>query len=74
MGNIARMLLDNKQRVIASSDGSGMYNHFPLNTSGGLKGHFLNQKGDLVAYARTLGYQDFDGLGCYGVIMQRKAS
>jgi len=68
------MLLDDKQRIIASSDGSGMYSHFPLNTGGGSKGHFLNQKGDLVAYARTLGYQDFNGLGCYGVIVQRKAS
>jgi hypothetical protein len=65
------MLLDSAQRVIASSDGNGMYAKFSLNTSAGTKGHFRNPNGDLVAYARTLGYQEFDGLGWYGVITQK---
>jgi hypothetical protein len=41
-----------------------------LDTSRGRKGHFIDGNGHLVAYARTLGYQEYDGLGWYGVIVQ----
>ena len=27
--------------------------------------------GSIVAYARTLGYQEYDGLGWWGVVVQR---
>jgi hypothetical protein len=65
------LLLDRNKRVIAASDGAGIYGEFPFDTRGGEKGHFVNGGGDLVAYARTLGYQEYDGLGWYGVIVQK---
>lgn len=65
------MLLDNAQRIIAASDGADLYRHFPLDQSKGNKGHFFDKEGNMVAYARTLGYQEFDGQGWYGVIVQK---
>ncbi len=65
------MLLDGSHRIIASSDGKDIYSNFPLDTGSGTKGRFFAKNGDLVAYARTLGYQEFDGLGWYGVIAQK---
>jgi hypothetical protein len=65
------MLLDGGNRIIASSDGSGIYSTFPLDTGKSAKGHFIARNGDLVAYAHTLGYQEYDGLGWYGVIVQK---
>jgi len=64
------LLLDNAMRIIASSDGNGLYSRFPLDTSRGTKGYF-SKDGCLTAYARTLGYQEYDGLGWYGVIIQK---
>jgi len=65
------LLLDNSMRIIASSDGAGMYSRYPLDTSHGTKGYF-SQNGYLTAYARTLGYQEYDGRGWYGVIIQKE--
>jgi len=65
------MLLDSKQRIIAASDGIGMYSRFPLETGKAVKGHFTDRNGDTVAFARTLGYEEYDGLGWYGVIVQK---
>ena len=64
------LLLDNAQRVIAASDGAGIYTHFNLDKSKGAKGNFVDADGNNVAYARTIGYQEFDGQGWYGVIVQ----
>jgi hypothetical protein len=64
------MLLDNKFRIIAASDGKDIYAHFPLDTKLGSKGHFTGKNDELIAYARTMGYQEYDGLGWYGVIVQ----
>jgi hypothetical protein len=69
------MLLDGKKRIIASSDENDiLYSDFPLNTNGKTKGYFKNGNGDLIAFARTLGYQEFDGLGWYGVIVQKNTN
>jgi len=65
------MLLDGAQRVIAASDSNGIYSHFPLPGGCGKKGYFRDEHGNIVAYARTLGYQEFDGLGWTGVITQK---
>lgn len=64
------MLLDGQQRIIASSDGIGLYSHFPLKIAN-TKGYYIDNNGDLIAYARTLGYEEYDGLGWYGVIVQK---
>ncbi len=67
------MLLDSRYRVIASSDHSQIQEAFPLKTEFGKKGSYVDDSGNLIAYARTNGYQDYDGLGWYGVIMQRRS-
>jgi hypothetical protein len=64
------LLLDNRFRIIASSDGQGMLQLFPLRTQGESKGSYTDDTGNVIAFARTIGYQEYDGLGWYGVIVQ----
>ena len=66
------MLLDQKGRVLASSDGCSVLTEvFPLNTSEGIMGSYAD--GDLtVGYARTPGYETYKGLGWYGCLAQTK--
>ena len=68
------LLLDNKSRVIASSDGQGLLTAFALNSHGQRKGFYTMDDGTLVAFAKTIGYQEYDGLGWTGVILQRPAA
>lgn len=65
------MLLDHHFRIIAASDGQGLLTHFSLDHKGQQKGYYFTQQNELVAYARTLGYQEYDGLGWYSVIVQK---
>jgi len=66
------LLLDSGYRIIAASDGEGLYSKFPLQVSRDeTKGYYKGNDGQLVAYARTLGYEDYDGLGWYGVVVQK---
>lgn len=66
------LLLDAQLCVIASSDGKGLLEKFELRSEGKQKGYYINAAGQLVAFARTLGYQEYDGLGWYGVIIRNK--
>jgi len=69
------LLLDSAHRIIAASDGKGLYSKFPIQISkDATKSYYKDSDGKLVAYARTLGYEDYDGLGWYGVIVQNSAS
>ena len=36
-----------------------------------MRGSYYDNAGSIVAFARTLGYEDYDGLGWYGVIIQQ---
>lgn len=65
------LLLDAKQRIIAASDGKGLYQPFPLNTDGKTRGNYYLPDGSLVAFARTIGYETYDGMGWTGVIVQQ---
>jgi hypothetical protein len=65
------MLLDGDRRVIAASDPALRFSRFPLRSDAGQRGSYYDQNGDVVAYARTLGYQEYDGLGWWGVVTQR---
>lgn len=67
-------LLDNRQRIIASSDNKGIYTTFSLNTNGQQKGAYYDNDGNIVAFAKTIGYEEYDGLGWYGCIVQRTLS
>lgn len=62
------MLLDANFRIIAASDNRGLLSTFPLKLDGQSKGTYVAEDGTLVAFARTIGYQEYDGLGWYGVI------
>jgi Methyl-accepting chemotaxis protein (MCP) signalling domain len=64
------LLLDSKHHIIASSDGRDMLKQFQLDTKQGAKGSYTDSKGNIVAYARTIGYEGYDGLGWVGVIIQ----
>ncbi|MEO8686280.1 MAG: chemotaxis protein, partial [Devosia sp.] len=65
------MLLDGKGRVIASSRAGSRFTQFDLRHGEEARGSYYDSSGNIVAFARTLGYQEYDGLGWYGVILQR---
>ena len=67
------LLLDRNHKIIASSDGLDIYSQYPLQAQGG-KGSYTDTTGANVAYAQTIGYEEYDGLGWYGVIIQRPQS
>jgi Methyl-accepting chemotaxis protein (MCP) signalling domain len=67
------LLLDRSFRVIAASDGQGLYEPFPLSHGGASRGSYETPDGAIVAFAQTLGYEEYDGLGWYGVVSQRPA-
>lgn len=69
------MLIDGNSRVIACNREARLYTHFPLhNPEGLMRGSYYDQSGAIVAFAKTLGYEDYDGLGWAGVIIQRTDS
>jgi hypothetical protein len=67
------MLLDNELRIIASSDNNNIYQKFPLTPpdKSVTKGHYYQADGTLIAFAKTIGYQEYDGLGWYSVIIKK---
>lgn len=67
------MLLDHHFRIIAASDERDLLQTFTLDHHGNQKGYYFNDNGDLVAFAKTIGYQEYDGLGWYSVIVQKPA-
>ena len=65
------LLLDNRSRIIAASDGQDLLSYFRLENGNSSKGHYFDPQGNTIAYAKTIGYQEFDGLGYTGVIIQK---
>lgn len=65
------MLTEGNGRVIASTDPRLMFTEFPLKHDGRTSGRYVRDR-EVVCFARTHGYQDYDGLGWYGVIVQRQ--
>ncbi len=64
------MLLDQTLRVIASSDDAGLYTTFHLHNNGEKRGSYYHD-GNIVAFAQTIGYQEYDGLGWWCVAVQK---
>lgn len=64
------MLLDHNMRIIAASDHRDLLSPFMLELKGRQKGYYFNNNKELVAFAKTLGYQEYDGLGWCCVIVQ----
>lgn len=71
--NMRVLLLDNNYRIIKSSDNYGLYEQFPFDVEhkNNKKGYYLKSDGTLIAYAKTIGYQEYDGLGWYCVIIRK---
>ncbi|TKB59094.1 MAG: methyl-accepting chemotaxis sensory transducer [Nitrospira sp.] len=65
------ILLDQNMRIIAASDNNGILLPFLLEHHGQQKGHYFNASHEMVAFARTLGYQEYDGLGWFAAIVQK---
>ena len=65
------MLLDGKGRVIASTRPESLFTTFDLRHEGRQRGSYYDGSGNIIAFAQTLGYQEYDGLGWWGVVMQR---
>jgi hypothetical protein len=64
------LLIDASGRVIAASDGKGLlHDRVRLSTGGQVSGHY-GDSGKIVAFHRTPGYETYQGLGWYGVIVQ----
>jgi len=64
------LILDAKNKIIASSDNKDIYTTYPHTFSSKLKG-FQILENTVIAYAKTLGYQEYDGLGWSCVIEQK---
>ena len=67
----AVLLLDGQKRVIASSQPDLLFRPFALRDEGRARGSYYDEGGSIVAFARTLGYQEYDGLGWWGVVVQQ---
>jgi hypothetical protein len=65
------MLLDGDRRVIASTDSKLHLTRFALPADAKGRGSYYDAGGNVVAFAQTLGYQEYDGLGWWGVVVQR---
>lgn len=68
--NTRVLLLDNDHLIIASSDGKGFLSKFPLETKYCDKGSYMDRSKNLIVFAKTIGYEEYDGLGWYGVIVR----
>ncbi len=65
------LLLDGAHRIIAASDNNNLLQSFPLETNGATKGCYKSSNRETIAFAKTIGYQEYSGLGWYGVVIQR---
>jgi hypothetical protein len=64
------LLVDSNLRVIAASDGQGLLTErVPLKLDGRSSGFYHDRSGALVAFHVTPGYETYQGLGWYGVIL-----
>lgn len=68
------LLLDARSRIIAASDQADLYQPFALAAGDQARGYYYRDDGALVAFAKTIGYETYDGLGWCGVIVQQPAS
>lgn len=64
------LLLDREFRIIGDSTGSPSLEKFPLKAGRETSGSYFDSQGSSISFAKTLGYQEFDGLGWYGVVIR----
>ena len=65
------LLVDSKFRIIASSKRSGVLtDKILLKLDSASQGNYVDENGHIVGFSRTPGYETYQGLGWYGVIIQ----
>jgi hypothetical protein len=64
------MLLDGRGRIIASTKPERLFEVFVIEDSGAQRGSYLDKMGRTVAFAKTKGFQEYDGQGWVGVIVR----
>ncbi|WP_280138735.1 methyl-accepting chemotaxis protein [Trujillonella endophytica] len=68
------LLLDSEGRVIAASDGVGVLTErIALRTDGAASGSY-DEGGTTIGFARTPGYETYEGLGWYGALVRSSSS
>lgn len=65
------ILLDGTRRVIATTDQQLLFTSYELEDRGLKRGSYVDAQGAVVAFAKTHGYQEYDGLGWIGIVRQR---
>lgn len=69
------MLLDANHRVIASNRPEKKFSTYNLRVNNNeMRGSYYDSDGSIVAFAKTIGYEDYNGLGWYGVVVQETES
>jgi hypothetical protein len=64
------LLLDSKFNIIAASDDRDLLTPFELLLDNPKRGYSQSKKGEVTAYHKTNGYEEYDGLGWYGVVVK----
>ncbi len=67
--NTRVLILNADHYCIASSDGSGIAQKFDLKTGGNAMGSYTDA-GQHIYFARTTGYESYDGMGWIGVVIR----
>lgn len=71
-GRTRCLILDSRQRIIASSDRKNLFETWPLETGDQPMGNYVNKAGDIVGFALTPSYENYCGLGWYGALVQSR--
>jgi hypothetical protein len=66
------LLLDAEGLVLAASDGEGVLSERVVLKTEGRAGGYYTEGDTIVGFARTPGYETYEGLGWYGALVQRK--
>lgn len=66
------LLLDADGLVIAASDGEGVLSERVALKTEGREGGYYTEGDAIVGFARTPGYETYEGLGWYGALIQKK--
>jgi hypothetical protein len=70
--NTRCLILNAQHQIIAASDKSGIFERYPIEAKGQRMGTYVDSLGALVGFALTPGYETYQGLGWYGVLVQNR--
>jgi hypothetical protein len=67
------LIIDAQHRVIAASDGAGIFSTYPIKSEGKRMGSYVDAAGNLIGFALTPGYETYKGMGWSGLVVQSQA-